>query len=70
MDNMNNQSTQKPKYIEIAPNGQVIRQETTIPPEVVTNYLAPQDSMSNNSQSFNNSWSSNGSHQYSNKRKF
>ncbi|CAF2105251.1 unnamed protein product [Rotaria magnacalcarata] len=51
-----NQDSQPTKYIEIAPNGQVVRQAATVPPDVAMNYLALQGTATYNNTSSNSQW--------------
>ena len=45
MENTQN-AYQTPRYVEVAPNGQIIRQAQSVPPEIVSNYLTPRESFS------------------------
>lgn len=45
---MNNQGNLSPRYVEVGPDGKILRQSDTIPFEVETTYLNSQRQMTTN----------------------
>ena len=58
MDNNWHQTGQSPRYMEIGSNGQVLHQAAAVPPDLMMNYIHPQQSTSYHGVSAPGQWTS------------
>lgn len=57
MNNSYGAGNQSPRYMEVAPNGQILHQSSTVPPDVVNNCLNSQVLSSSSSTYSSGQWS-------------